>query len=103
MVRGSTPDTAIGWSLTMKRAAARCCRSPARADVAAGVAQFGLGDKGDPGLGLGVDQRAGLALAAVRHCMVAFHDALTVGFDSGWSKNLPPILYRHAVVISFHA
>ena len=53
MVRGSTPDTAIGWPPTTKRAAARCCGPPARADLAAGAAEFGLGDKGDPGLDLG--------------------------------------------------
>jgi hypothetical protein len=43
-----------------------------------------------------LDQFADFALAAVGHCLVPFHDPLTVGFDSNWGKYLPPILYRHA-------
>jgi ABC-type transporter Mla maintaining outer membrane lipid asymmetry ATPase subunit MlaF len=49
-----------------------------------------------PGSALGMDQRAGLALAAVRHCMVAFNDPLTAGFDPNRGKYLPSIQYRHA-------
>jgi hypothetical protein len=41
-------------------------------------------------------QFAELALAAVGHCIVAFHGPLTVGFDSNWGKYLPSILYHHA-------
>jgi hypothetical protein len=64
--------------------------------VAARAAQFGPGGKGDPGLDLGMDQRAGLALAAVGLSVVAFHETLMAGFDSGWSNYLSPIQYRHA-------
>jgi hypothetical protein len=64
--------------------------------VAAGTAQFGLGDKGYLGATLGMDQRAGLALAVVGLSVVAFHEALTAGFNSSWGKYLPSILYRHA-------
>lgn len=60
------------------------------------AAQFSIGDKGYLGATLGMDQRAGLALAAVGHCMVAFHETLVAGFDSGWSNYLPSIQYRHA-------
>jgi hypothetical protein len=64
--------------------------------MAAGVAQFGLGDKGYLGATLGMNQLAGLAIAAIGLGIVAFHEALTAGVDSAWSKYLPPILYRHA-------
>jgi hypothetical protein len=43
-----------------------------------------------------VDQFADLALAAVGLSVVAFHEALTAGFDSSWGKYLPSIHYRHA-------
>jgi hypothetical protein len=88
--RGFTPDKAIGRPPTTKRAASSCCRSPARANVAAGAAQFGLGDKGNPGLDLGVDQRAHLALSSIAHGIVVGHEVLMAGFDSGWSKTRSP-------------
>jgi len=43
-----------------------------------------------------VDQLADLALATIGNGVAAIHDALPAGFDSSWSKNLPPIRYRHA-------
>jgi hypothetical protein len=64
--------------------------------VAIGAAQFGLGDKGDPGLGLWEVQRTDLAIAAIRHDLVVGHEALMAGSDSSWSKYLLSIQYRHA-------
>jgi hypothetical protein len=70
--------------------------------MAAGTAQFGLGDKGYLGVTLGMDQRAHLVLATVGHSAVAFHEARTAGFDSSWRKYLPSIQYRHAGRYGFY-
>jgi hypothetical protein len=60
------------------------------------AAQLCLGDQGDQGRDPGVDQRADPALAAVTHCMVACHKALTAGFGSSSGEYPLSILYRHA-------
>jgi hypothetical protein len=56
--------------------------------MAAGAAQFGLGDDRYPVLDFGVNQFAGVALAAVGLSVIALHEALTAGVDSSWGEYL---------------